>query len=705
MKLAFTVITVLLFIRVLAVERVLVNAAEASQLGRNVASRVESQGATTKQPLAVLTNVVAVRALTSKEAAQHWSVRLRGVVLLRNSGNEITICDDTGGIYMQSENAFKKQYERGDILEVEGVSDPGNFAPTVRLHKITRIGQGSIPAPRPAVLEELLTGVLDAQWVQISGVIRQIEPAGSETKMRSMTIFTGGGRITVLAPIKVADALSIASEVRLAGVCFHQFNKARQVLNPILVVPVGEAVVHIRRAPANPYTLPVRSIRSLEQFKLEESRGYGVRIQGVVTHADPEDGVWIQDTERGLHIRGVRAAKLQVGEKVDVFGFVSRGGYSPTLEDALFRKTGTALLPTPVRLSAPKQMLEHDADLVELNTEILEVQPLMRGVLLTLMNGKEPLTAMLRVAGSDSALREWRPGCLVRVAGICQVETPMFNRSPGTQESVSFRVLLRTPADLQILKSPSWWTPQHIIWVMGIVAGTLVVLLFGVLSMTRLHHLQQARARMMAEAEFAAVFNERSRIAREIHDTLAQGLTAISVNLDLAWRQVPEACEGKQPLGEARSLTRASLANVRNTIWNMRSQVLETGDLATALGGILKIMPGGDHIKSELRVLGIPRRFAPVTENNILRIGQEAITNAARHAEAKNIEVVLAFEERGLRLSITDDGKGFDPAHPPKSKGGFGLIGMRERAVLVRGKLNILSEAGKGTMITLEVFG
>jgi len=209
----------------------------------------------------------------------------------------------------------------------------------------------------------------------------------------------------------------------------------------------------------------------------------------------------------------------------------------------------------------------------------------------------------------------------------------------------------------------------------------------------------------MAEAEFAAVFNERNRIAREIHDTLAQGLTAISVNLDLAWRRVAEESEAKEPLSDARSLTRASLSNVRSAIWNMRSQVLETGDLATALSGILKTMHGGDHIKSELRVVGIPRRLAPVTENNILRIGQEAITNAARHAQAKHIEVVLAFDERSLRLSITDDGKGFDSSHPPKSKGGFGLIGMRERAVIVRGKLTVSSEVGKGTTITLEVLG
>jgi signal transduction histidine kinase len=680
-------------------------ASGALPLGRAADSRAEVREATTNPPLAVLTNAAAVRALSSVQALRQWPVRLSGVVLLQQGDNKITICDDTGGIYMEADKPFHEEYRRGELIAVEGISDPGNFAPIVRVRRISRIGWGHIPAPRPVVMEELLTGVLDAQWVQVSGVIRRIEPTIPQAKARSMSLYTGGSRITVLLPMEEAAALSIASEVRLTGVCFHQFNKARQVLNPILVVPAGESVIQIRQAPADPYTLPTRSIRSLQQFNLESSCGNGVRIQGVVTHDDPEDGFWIRDEERGLHVRSWAGAGLEVGEKVDVFGFISRGGYSPALEDAVFRKVGFSPLPRPIRLEAPEQTLEHDADLVELDAKILELQPVVRGVQLKLVNGADQFTALLRVAVSNSLPREWRAGSNVRVSGICLMDAPRVNEVPGTQKSSSFQLLLRTPADLKVLKAPPWWTPQHIIWVMGTVAATLLLLLFGVLAMTRLHHLQQARARMMAEAEFAAVFNERNRIAREIHDTLAQGLAAISVNLDLARRRVSEESEARVPLDEARSLTRASLANVRSTIWNMRSQVLETGDLATALGGLLKTMPGGERIKSELRVFGCPRRLAPVTENNILRIGQEAITNAAQHAQAEHIEILLAFEERGLRLSITDDGKGFDPAHPPKSRGGFGLIGMRERSLVLRGKLNVMSETGKGTVITLEVSG
>ena len=157
----------------------------------------------------------------------------------------------------------------------------------------------------------------------------------------------------------------------------------------------------------------------------------------------------------------------------------------------------------------------------------------------------------------------------------------------------------------------------------------------------------------------------------------------------------------RAPLDEARDPARSSLADARNSIWNMRSQVLETGDLATALRGILKHLTDGRGIAAKVRVKGQARRLAPVTENNLLRIGQEAITNAASHARASEIGVLLEFEPQQLRLSVTDDGCGFDPAQPPLSEGGFGIVGMRERAAELHASLQVLSKPGQGTVVSL----
>jgi signal transduction histidine kinase len=222
------------------------------------------------------------------------------------------------------------------------------------------------------------------------------------------------------------------------------------------------------------------------------------------------------------------------------------------------------------------------------------------------------------------------------------------------------------------------------------------------LARQRLH--EQAQRRALAEAEFAAILSERNRVAREIHDTLAQGLVATSVQLRLARKSAtgdPELLT--QRLDLAQQLVRENLEEARKSIWNMRSQVLETGDLGSALHGILEQMADGTDIRTGFHVTGHPRRLAPVLENNLLRIGQEAISNAVRHAHARCISVDLDFAEREFRITVKDDGRGLDPTKPPSGDGGFGVVGMRERAHHIQGQLEVRTAPGKGTEISLRI--
>ena len=257
-----------------------------------------------------------------------------------------------------------------------------------------------------------------------------------------------------------------------------------------------------------------------------------------------------------------------------------------------------------------------------------------------------------------------------------------------------------TPA-LEIIVEPYWW---ETVWfrVLGWLAA--VTLVGGAIFWNIRRRLQaHTAARHQAEGEFKAVWNERNRMARELHDTLAQGLSAISMQLELLKRKLPADSPARTVLEETRAMTKSSLAEARNSIWNMRSQVLETGDLATALDGILKTMPNGCEIAGSLLVTGTPRRLAPVIENNLLRIGQEAIANAVRYARCGQLAVTLEFSERHVALSVRDDGQGFDPEHPPRSEGGFGLAGMRERAEQIHGDFHIISAIGKGATVCVKV--
>jgi signal transduction histidine kinase len=216
---------------------------------------------------------------------------------------------------------------------------------------------------------------------------------------------------------------------------------------------------------------------------------------------------------------------------------------------------------------------------------------------------------------------------------------------------------------------------------------------------------EQEHRRAMAETEFTAILSERNRVAREIHDTLSQSLGAISVQLELARGHANEISPpARNYLGAALRLARAALAEARDSIWNMRSQVLEKRDLGQALEGILVQMTEDTGVMPNMRVEGASRRLPPVIENNLLRVGQEAITNASKHAKPTRIDVTLAFDGRTVRLAVEDDGVGFVMGSQPNGdRRTFGLVGIKERAELLGGTVEIKSAPGQGTRVVVAV--
>jgi len=214
--------------------------------------------------------------------------------------------------------------------------------------------------------------------------------------------------------------------------------------------------------------------------------------------------------------------------------------------------------------------------------------------------------------------------------------------------------------------------------------------------------LYRLRVRRIA-LQFRAVLAERNRIAREIHDNLAQDILGISVQLELVARLMPAAAEtAKGHLDRARMLVRNSMAEARRYVWDLRSQELQKKDLPAALRDTTKRLTAASKIETVVEVAG-PLRPLPVeVETNLLRIGQEAINNAVKHARANRIEVGLNFDTRKVQLSIRDDGRGFDPREQI-ADGHFGLLGMRERAEQIGGVLSIDSAPERGTQIAVDV--
>jgi PAS domain S-box-containing protein len=207
-------------------------------------------------------------------------------------------------------------------------------------------------------------------------------------------------------------------------------------------------------------------------------------------------------------------------------------------------------------------------------------------------------------------------------------------------------------------------------------------------------------SRLSLEGREAAVVAERNRIARDVHDTIAQGLTGVIVQLEAAADATSKGLpsEARGHLERAGDLARESLREARRSVKALRPQVLQNVDLSTAMSELAAKMIQGTNLRAHFTLSGTVFALPTEWEDNLLRIGQEVVTNALRHALASELRIELTFAPAQITLQITDNGRGFDVAAP---RDGFGLVGMRERADSMGGRMSIRSATGHGTSIRI----
>jgi two-component system NarL family sensor kinase len=213
------------------------------------------------------------------------------------------------------------------------------------------------------------------------------------------------------------------------------------------------------------------------------------------------------------------------------------------------------------------------------------------------------------------------------------------------------------------------------------------------------------RARLFARSAQLGAAEERNRLAREIHDTLAQGLTAIALQLETADVLLESSASSErvqQALQQALALTRANLEEARRSVLDLRAAPLEGRTLAEALAALAAQQERAQrHLHVRFDAIGKDRPLPVHIEAGIYRIAQEALTNAARHAEARHAALHLTTLPDRVQLVIEDDGHGFDPTQIPKGR--YGLIGLNERVKLLGGRLQLQSSPGAGTRIEVIV--
>src|SRR5580658_6836792 len=209
-------------------------------------------------------------------------------------------------------------------------------------------------------------------------------------------------------------------------------------------------------------------------------------------------------------------------------------------------------------------------------------------------------------------------------------------------------------------------------------------------------------ARLSEQSRKTAIVEERNRVARDIHDTLAQGFTGVIAQLEAARGAMSRKKMAKvsDHLERAGEMARESLHEARRSVQALRPLALEDKLLTAALRDLIKRMTTGMTMKAKLTLRGKPRRLTPDWETNLLRISQEALTNAMRHAGATRFDTVLVFGSQDIRVSFRDNGRGFDPE---KTNGGFGIRGIKERVQEMGGKFSIETTEGKGTLSSIVI--
>ena len=214
----------------------------------------------------------------------------------------------------------------------------------------------------------------------------------------------------------------------------------------------------------------------------------------------------------------------------------------------------------------------------------------------------------------------------------------------------------------------------------------------------------QLRVRQI-RLRFAAVLKERLRLAREIHDTLAQAFVGISSQLDALQTCLPEDWRPAHVyLDLARRMAQHSLTEARRSVMDLRSAALSNRDLAAALESSARHWTAGTAVDLEVNIKGGFTNLPEEMEHNLLRIAQEAVANASKHAQASRIEVMLERTGNNVNLKITDNGCGFQTDDAFAGMGGhFGLIGIRERAERIGGEFRLGSQPGAGTEVEVTV--
>ena len=479
--------------------------------------------------LPLLTRAEQVRQLSADQAERGYPVRLRGVVTYFDSESpDLFVQDSTAGIWVDLGNSTKLSLRAGELVEVKGVSSAGDFAPQVSRPRVRILGEASLPLARTVTFDRMASGGEDSQWVQLEGIVHSARAVEGHLVL---DIAVGGGRLRARVPNfhEPASTALMDAKVLLQGACGAVFNNRNQLTGVQLLVPRLAYVKIEERAPADPFTLPTRSIGTLMRFTPSGTSGHRVRVQGTVTFQLPGQSLYIKDETQNLYVQTDQKTSVRPGDRLDVAGFPSPGDYTPMLLDAIFRPLGSGAAPLPQRVTA-EQVLDaqgaYDADVIRIEARLQGQEQRSGQKVLVLQSGDTVFEAQIFDLETGKMSADLENGSRLQLTGVCLLEADEY-KVPR-----AFRVLLRSPQDVVVLESLPFWTLARTLWALGIMGIVILVSAGWAFALKRRVHeqtgiiLRRLQHEVVIEERYRDLFENANDIVYT-HD-LAGNLTSLN---------------------------------------------------------------------------------------------------------------------------------------------------------------------------------